>query len=519
MEIFTKLIKFYLSIKLDKNEKFFIRKNFKEINNNDLKKKNYLFQLPTDYYYLCYYKIFIKENCLENKNLYGLWPYILHYQGEDYFFSFFKKIYLKIYNYFLKKKWSILYSSIGITKILDLSNNNSEEKKKSRHHSIRVINGLKSKTDVLKINFLGINIGELIYDTYLRYRGKADLDIKDNYLKDIIYKSFLAVFKMRRIMKHYKFNFFHTSYTSYIHHGIPVRFLVKKKDIIILSGKEISHYNKRITKKNLSDIANYKDFKKIFLKLQDKKKKIKSGLRNFNFKFKKFSNNLGTEMFFDTYKSHKTNQNHFKIIKNINGVVFLHDFFDANHTVGKSIFSDYYEWTIFTLNFIKKNDLKIAVKPHPNTFFNKKDSVLTYSKLKEKFSDVIWLDYKFPNSILFRKIKFGISAQGSVLGELAYHNIPSISCGDNPAVNFNISYKAQSVKDYKKLLLNAEKLKIKHTKNDLGSYIYMYYLYQKDAFPTIARKINLKSITFQDNTKLLSSGLVKFENLYRKQSL
>ena len=34
--------------------------------------------------------------------------------------------------------------------------------------------------------------------------------------------------------------------------------------------------------------------------------------------------------------------------------------------------------------------------------------------------------------------------------------------------NFNILYKAQSLKDYKKLLLNAKKLKIKHTKNDLG---------------------------------------------------
>ena len=120
---------------------------------------------------------------------------MLHYQGEDSLYEPFKNIYLKIYNYFLKKKWSILYSSIGITKILDLSNNNSEEKKKSRHQSIRVINDLKSKMDVLKINFLGINVGELIYDTYLRYRGKADLDIKDNYLQDIIYKSFLAIFK------------------------------------------------------------------------------------------------------------------------------------------------------------------------------------------------------------------------------------------------------------------------------------------------------------------------------------
>jgi hypothetical protein len=516
MSIYSRLIKFYLAINLDKNEKFFIKKNLKKNSYNFLK-KNYLFQLPTDYYYLCYYKIFIKENFLENKNLYGLWPYIIHYQGKKSIFtSFFKKIYLKIYDYFIKKKWSILYSSIGIKKIFDLSNDNKLERKICKYRSIRVMSSLKSKSDLLKVNFLGINIGDLIYDSYLRYRGNADLDIKDNYLRYIIYKSFLAVFKIKRLMKDYKFNLFHTSYTSYINHGVPVRFLVKKKGITILSGKEISHYNKRVTKKDLLDIADYKNFKKKFIKLENKKNKVRIGLNTFDKKFKKFSNNLGTELFFDTYKADEIDLNNFKIIKNVNGVVFLHDFFDANHAVGKSIFADYYEWTIFTLNCIKRFNLKIAIKPHPNTFFNKKDSVLTYKELKKNFSDLLWLDYKFPNSVLFKKIKFGVSVQGSVLGELAYHNIPSISCGDNPAVKFNLSYKAKSIKDYKDLLLNGEKLKVKHTKNDLGSYIYMYYLYQKDAYPTLSRKINLKTIPFQDNLRLLSSGLIKFENLYRK---
>ena len=94
------------------------------------------------------------------------------------------------------------------------------------------------------------------------------------------------------------------------------------------------------------------------------------------------------------------------------------------------IFEDFFKWTIYTLDLIREFNLKIGIKPHPN---QTNESQQIVAKLKSKYRDLNWIDESISNNVLLgSKIKFGVSVYGSIIGELAYFNKFSITCGNNP---------------------------------------------------------------------------------------
>lgn len=217
----------------------------------------------------------------------------------------------------------------------------------------------------------------------------------------------------------------------------------------------------------------------------------------------------------DTYKSEKNSNIDLSIVQNLDGVIFLQDFYDSPHDWGKLVFDDFYKWTIHSLNIIKKYNLKIGIKPHPNSWNNSPDSILIYERLKEKFPNITWLDKNYPNEIIFKNIDFGISCTGTVLFELAYHNIKAISCGDHPGINFNFTINAKDKIEYKNLLLNAKNLKLpNYTNIDLLIYNYLYNYKNMDAYNNLARKINLKEIDFSES-KSLYQFIKRINNDYK----
>jgi hypothetical protein len=84
----------------------------------------------------------------------------------------------------------------------------------------------------------------------------------------------------------------------------------------------------------------------------------------------------------NTYKSKKKVD--IKKLSEIEGVLFLHDFFDGPHMNGNMIYPDFYEWATDTMNEIQSNKLKIAIKSHPNSRLESlKINYLLQNKYKE----------------------------------------------------------------------------------------------------------------------------------------
>ncbi|MDA9834009.1 hypothetical protein N9C46_05650, partial [Flavobacteriaceae bacterium] len=304
---------------------------------------------------------------------------------------------------------------------------------------------LKEKKDILQIKYENILIGDLIYDTYLRYFKKKTVNVKDLNLVLMLARTFYEINYLESISK--KIDMYITGYTTYTNNGLPSRIFTKNEIEVYTFANFVS--GKRLILKDFSQFKKYWDYKKDFSILTNKKEKIVSGLELLNNRINGV-NDL-KYMRFNTY----LNKDQIEDSK-FEGVIFLHDFTDSSHVYRWSLFEDFYEWFLFLINIIKKSNLNIGLKPHPNQNITSKKIV---DKLKREYHDLNWIDERIPNSYLFSSgIKFGISVYGTVLSELAYKKIMPICCGDNPTINYNFTFNAKTKVEYEDFIINYNKL-------------------------------------------------------------
>jgi hypothetical protein len=486
IKIFKNLKKLIDNSFLNHDEKKFI---IKSINRNyDKRKKNVLIELSVDYYYLYYYKLLINDEKFSNYNIIGLWPYFHAFnRKKPILFDIFFEWYNKISNFFIRKKFIKLYKSIGVSKFINLYKFDS---------STMIQSEISDRKEILKFKIDKIQVGDLIYDTYVRFRGLPTISFKDNFLKKLFNNSLMILKNLNKIHTKYNIKFFFTTYTSYLHHGLATRFFLKK-NIPTFSGINANQYNKKLSLKDDLHNENFNKYLNILKKI-DKKEINQAYISDYlKKKYKGKSENQYNYLKTNPFKKQIITVIQKKLLKNIKGVLFLHDFYDSPWNRRKIIFNDYYLWTIYSLMIIQKYNLPIAVKPHPNSNEINSDVFYLIKRLKNRYRKIIWIDSDFSNKILFKKINFGISVSGSVLFELAYHKIKSIACGVHPGVDFGFTINVYCKNSYKNTLLNIDKIKMpSYFLTDLNKFYYMYNFYQKDDYATAARKINLRHIDF-----------------------
>ena len=501
-----KLLILIKSLFLDKNELKFIKtlKNFNKF--KDFKKNNVLLIIPNDHYYLCYNYIIFKER-LSKFNVYGYWPYFMHLNNKNKYSIVEKFHEFKSYIYFklLKKKFSKLYRPLSLKKFYDFDSickkySSKKDLVEANKKSNKIFKNLKKKEDVLNLKINNIYCGDLIYDTYIRFRNHPTVDIKDLYLKKIIFKSILLILSVKKLQSEMKFKYLYTSYATYNFYGIMVRTLLEE-GVEVYSGATIAQYNKKLTRKDFLHVENYKKFPTIFKKLDYKSKKIEESKKFVN---KIFYGNRKNLQIMDYMNVNPFEKNQIKLNKKYDGIIFLPNFFESQREWGKLVFSDFYDWIIFTCNLIEKNNLNIAIKAHPNIFYVNTESVKIVNELKLRFNKIDWIDPSISNFELFKNIKFGVSPWGTILWELAYFNIHPISAGDHPACKYKIGFEPRTVKQYKNILLSAHKLKKKRDiSKKILEYCYMYYIYNHDYYKTLAREIKLNEMKFTKSQTLL----------------
>jgi hypothetical protein len=456
-------------------KKFILNSKFKKFKK---KSNNLFFEITNDYYYLAYYSILFKEEKFKNYNLIGIWTNCIQTQKKSNFLYYaVRRIYQLIFNFFLKRKWIKLYRAIGLCRAIVL------DKDDFFLFTNKNKNKFKNKFDVFKIKKLKIVIGDLIYDTYLRFRDRPTLSLNDSFFQYLIQKSNRILLKLEWIYNEYKPKYYFTGYTSYLQHGLPTRFFINK-GINVYSGKNNSQLNKKLSKNDYKHIENYKEFLINFKKKKDKKNLIKIAKNKIRERFegkgkiKKHNNYLKIDPF---KLDSKLESKYEKKLKNIKGVIFFQDFFDSPHDWGEIIFPDFYEWIVYSLTIIRKYNLPIAIKPHPNSYYFSSSTKALVDRLMERYNNLLWLTPKLNNNFIFKNIEFGISASGSVLFDLAMNNKIAISCGEHPGKYYNFSKNINSIKQYRNILLNCNKLrKKKINKKNLFAFYYMYYLNQNN---------------------------------------
>lgn len=429
-----------------------------------------LVQMPQDYFCLVLFSVAVYR--LKPSKLTGLWHQSILSAPRGEALSGILKPFRKIARYFDRRKWQRLYGAMGLDGAVDLEPC-QRLSATNRKQAQEIFHGLRSKQDLLDLQLDGIHCGDLIYDTYLRYRVQPTVDLRDDYLCHLIARALDALAASRTIFSSESYATFLTSYTSYIQHGIPAR-VALMMGVDVYSAGNLSQFFKKLSKDDPLHTAAHWLYKEKFTEPHVPADARPQALAMLE---RRFSGGVDKATFYMKNSAFAPSAD--TMPPGVEAVVFLHDFFDSPHCHRWMLFPDFLEWARFTLQVIQDHSLPIAIKPHPNQL---PESQLVVQLLQEEFPKVNWLSAGLSNRIVLNSgLRCGISVYGTILHELAFHGIPGLAAGDHPHTAFDIAFTPQSVDEYKALLLSFRTLKLSpDVRNEVLAFCYMHNLYDDE---------------------------------------
>lgn len=445
---------------LNKYEKKFI-KSVKPSDNGKNFGTGYF--LSRDYRFLALFK---RINEFESNNIFLFVPKI-YFPKPIHIILVFPYLVRKLYDFLIERKWIKMYSSFSDNVVIVKTQLPFNLRLNYFFEALKIWRLIKEKHQLNELKYKNLHVGYLIYDTYLRFYNTPKLKINSIKLLLLIYSTIKNLeFYLVYNPGVNKLKYF-TPYTSYISSGTI------SLGLLYNLNKNISLYTcafpSKIKKLNFKDFTHSPDFSKYkftFSNLNSKEEKLKKADELLKKRFE--GKNDLSYMRVNVYEKNKL-----KLKRKYDGVIFLHDFLDAPHSYGKIIFNDFYEWTTQSFDFILKNNLNIGVKFHPN---QTRESEIVVNRFIKSYPKINWIDPKISNKEIFKSgIKFGISVFGTVLSELAYHNITPVAAGSNPFVSFNFVLNLSTKKDYFDYLLNPRFIKIK--KNEILEFYYINHIH------------------------------------------
>jgi hypothetical protein len=299
----------------------------------------------------------------------------------------------------------------------------------------------KFKRTIVKsysLKYHKIEIGDLVVDTYLRFRPSAKFIINDLFVLKIIWQAIRDIKKSESYFAKEKPDIYFASYSVYLEHGIPVRVAIKHNIKTYVFGN-FQIFGKKLTKIDYYQTSGCDKYKQLFNSLSHKVKKLKKAESQV--------------------------------------VIFLHDFYDSPHIYKNFIFVDFMQWLLFTIKVLKKNDVNFYIKQHPNKItLNAK----IIKDLKLLIPEEHWLPENInTKQLVMQGMTCGITAYGTVAHELAYLGVPSICCSSHPHYSFDFCKTANNKEEYEfflKKYYHTPLSKAEMRKQALAFY-YMHNLY------------------------------------------
>ena len=342
-----------------------------------------------------------------------------------------------------------------------------------------IFEGLECKSDVINIRYEGIDVGDLIYDSYLRFNSKHTVDIRDKkLLNEICY----AIDLIKNIITYFndnKVDVVVASHATYSSNGILCRVAVYYNvDTYIIDPDQPKFLYKKLSKNNYLQTCTPSMLSVDFDELEDKTTlflKAKNLLDN----RMKGDIDLGVcYMDKSAYSKGMSNQPIIPVINNMKKdvIIMLHDFFDSPHVYTSMVFEDFYEWVVFTLDNINYNKYNVFIKPHPNGL---PENNMIIEELKLRYKNCTFISKETSNQLIMTHgFYLGLTVHGTVAHEFAYHKIQTITCGNSPVSGYNFVQEATSKSEYINMINNHVPIRI--DENEILKFFYMQYMYSLD---------------------------------------
>jgi hypothetical protein len=334
---------------------------------------------------------------------------------------------------------------------------------------------MRAAEDPAQLQVLGVTVGDLVIDTYIRYRPQPRFEAADWFVFVILRQAHRDVRHARRYFRAARPKLYLTSYSTYVHHGIPVR-VALQEGVRVHSFGNFVDIGKRLTTTHWFHTPDAGAYCAQFARLDRQAERLERAQRELDTRMAGGIDPATSYMKTSAY-------GHDVELPDVSGatVVFLHDFYDSPHVYDRVIFTDFWAWISCTIEALRKSGKSFFIKPHPNQITLSGDALV---QLERKFPGLPMLPVRASNLELARRgIVCGVTVYGTVAHELAFLGVPTIACARHPHHSFQFCRTAGSIEEYRAFLAAPETLPIprEEMRRQALAFVYMNNLHGSDA--------------------------------------
>jgi len=364
-----------------------------------------------------------------------------------------------------------------------------------------IVNKLKTNGvfSLLDLELENIVVGDLVYDTYLRFCHQPTITEVNEDLIHIINTSLHLFYSFDEFVHKNNIKILLNTYSSYNKHGIPARICLHRNIDVFTIGS-YSYVIQKLSKENpyhSFDNTSIKPEKAISQKhLEAAKEKFTS---RFSGKIDAAVSYMRQSAFSNTPVNPEVETLFKKRTRNV--VIYVHDFFDSPHVNRKLQFPDLYQFLRQTLHELTAlEDTSVFIKAHPNGISGCKEITI---EMVEAFQcpHFYLLDVSVSNlQIVSLRPDLICTARGTVGPEMAYFEIPTVALFDNMYANFKFVHTCQDLKTYFDILKGKQKPEIDFNKEMIYSFYYQAYMekYPPEYSELLSLLAQFKGDTYND---------------------
>lgn len=326
---------------------------------------------------------------------------------------------------------------------------------------------LKNQSDDFSLEVGGIEVADLVVDSYLRFRPSPRFDPHDPFVRLLIWQVLRDVRQGTLYFKTRKPKFYISSYSCYIEHGVTAR-VAMHHGVTVFTFASLASFGKRLSPQDPYTTVDCKNFRVDFERLDRQEERLTDAKGKLEMRL-----SGGTDPATSYMRQSAYGGASIFLPPDFNGavVVFLHDFYDSPHIFADLIFCDFWRWICFTIEILQESSVTFYLKPHPNQI-TQNDAVL--AELRTKYPSVSWLPSGVSNAQLAQAgMSCGVTMYGTVAHELAYLKIPSIGCARHPHHSFDFCRTAKTREEYKAMLESPSVLPVE--RNEMQQQALMFY--------------------------------------------
>lgn len=333
---------------------------------------------------------------------------------------------------------------------------------------------VKTVDDILQIKFQETFVGDLIYDTYIRFYDVPTIEIVDDKLFRIIEIGLNVCYNFKDLLSKKNVKCLLNSYSSYIQHGMSCR-LCMDRGIEVYTIGSISYLIQKMTKDFPFHVLDHTSFDPNKVVSEDLRTEIKQLLEA------RFSGKIDASISYMTVSSFN-DRPLAKEVKDLfelrtrNVVIYAHEFQDTPHENRLLQFPDLYQHLKQSLDSMVTNtNTSVFVKLHPASQTKSKQYAIDLVKSYE-LDHFIILDENVSNKhIITLKPDLIATVWGSVGLEMSYHRIPVIVLYDCLYMNFDFVQTCYSLKEYYSFLAGEQLPEITFDREQIYSFYYQLF--------------------------------------------